>query len=293
MTIESIVGNLNDAYSQLVPGTFYTTRQLMDERCAPVDTPERRERRSEWHYAADGHIYTVEGNKVEWSITDENNNLILQNLETAFRELTQNHNYRPSNEASHAARSAASTLRVDMSFLRLSGEENEWRYLAIETATGRIKSGEEYVALNETERAVLNHLGYTAANLAELQKAKIRETRINVLNPVYVKTKVAEDPQKRDSVARASWLSNFDIFSSFSAYGRNINYNDRVRGVRRESVVAKNEVPRAPAASSEISADRCYDILLANPKSAVAALDDTKAAGLSRILEDYHAIQKS
>jgi len=50
------------------------------------------------------------------------------------------------------------------------------------------------------------------------------------------------------------------------------------------SDAAKNEVPAAP---SEMTPARCYEVLLANPAAAVQALDKVTAAGLSRIVIDY------
>ena len=297
-TIVNIPGNLL-AYRELVPNTFYTARQLMDERCAPLDTLERRERRSEWHYTADGHGYSVDGDKVEWAITDEAHNLVLLNLDDAFTQLTATDNYRPSNEASLAARSAASTLRIDMSSLRLSGNESEWRYLTIETATGRIKSGEKYVALNETEKAVLERLGYTSENLAMLHEAQITETRVYVLNPASVKTEVAKDTEQRTSLWRASRLHHFGGDSDLCAGLRDVDYHSRLRGVRREVVSelvsaegAAPETGAVPVAEPKIIAARCYDVLLADEINAAAALDPTRAEGLNRIIALYRASQE-
>ena len=292
-TIVNIPGDLL-AYAQIEPSTFYTALQLMDERCAPEDTPERRQRRAEWYYTADGHGYSVERDKVEWSITDEKNNLVLQDLDNAFRELTTTKNYLPRNEAAEVSRSATSTLRIDMSSLRLSGNDNEWCYLSINTKTGHVKSGDKYVALNDTERAVLDRLGYTAANLAELDKAGIPETRVYVLNPTYITTEVAKDPEKRTSLWRASRLSDFNSNSYFDADSHNVNDLIALRGVRRDVIREADAsetraVPSAPVAPSEITPARCYDILLADPTGAAAVLDDSNAAGLSRILADYLA----
>ena len=49
---------------------------------------------------------------------------------------------------------------------------------------------------------------------------------------------------------------------------------------------------RVPTASPEITLAHYYDLILADPMSAVKALDERKAAGLSQIVTDYHALLK-
>ena len=52
------------------------------------------------------------------------------------------------------------------------------------------------------------------------------------------------------------------------------------------------KVPRAPVAPSEITPTCCYDFLLSDEERAIAALNDTRVAGLSRILAGYRATRR-
>ena len=77
-----------------------------------------------------------------------------------------------------------------------------------------------------------------AKNMKMLKEAGIKETKIYVLNPDYVRKHAA-----KGQFARASWLGNFYIGSRFSASGRGISGDNRVCGVRRGASVSEQEAP--------------------------------------------------
>ena len=130
----------------------------------------------------------------------------------------------------------------------------------------------------------------TTEYLAELTKAGKVTTRTYFFNPDYVKQEIAKDPEGIP-IWRASRLDYFNINSSFYADNHGVSLRGALRGVPIVAIgdAAKSAVPSTPSAPPEITPARCYDTLLADPASAIKALDVTKAAGLTRIIADYLA----
>ena len=153
---------------------------------------------------------------------------------------------------------------------------------------GFVKDCYEYQQPSEVEREVIQRVGYTEEFLSMLQRShlNISETRLYVLAPDYVATEAG-----KTFVGRAAWRSSFSGYAGSSAGGRGVGIHDGLRGVRLVVVPAgdapKNvEVPSAPLVITPV---QCYNALLADEKGAIAALDDSRAAGLSRILAGYLA----
>ena len=328
MTLDRLVnirGDLREAYNKAVAGTVLHADQLMDERRTRPVTPERDDLRDQSFYTADGHGYfsTSDGD-IEWAITREADNLVLRHLNDAVNSsydqlvntVVNTGNYRPDNTEAQAAKNADGTVVVKMNQLRLSGTEKEWRYLQIRTKDGFIQTEDGYQVPNAEEQKAMTRLGYTPQNLHMLKEAGKTETKIYILNPTYVHKKITAD-RTSDSLWRASWLNIFISSSNFDASDRIININDCVRGVRKKSsndLISAQEsdtssdslrrevaagdaakigkVPRAPVAPSEITPTCCYDFLLSDEERAIAALNDTRVAGLSRILAGYRATRR-
>ncbi len=235
-TLEMIEGNLRDAYKQCVPGTMQHIDQLMNERRT---NPELR---NLWFYTANGNAYCNEGKEQVLYICREMTadgsqilNPVLKNIDDAFTQLAIKHNYRVSQVDFEAIKNDSNTVRVVLNNLSLQGNEKERRYLAISTTN--------YDTLNAEERKLAEHVYGQRTDFVEnmkmLKDAGITKTKVYVLNPDFVKAHATESP-----IARASWLNSFYDNSNFNASGRIIDYNDRVRGVRREVVVAAGDAPR-------------------------------------------------
>ncbi|MEK6863152.1 MAG: hypothetical protein AABW53_00430 [Nanoarchaeota archaeon] len=221
MSLETITGNLRDAYRQLQPGTMLHADELMNER---RDNPELRD---QWFYTADGEVYFLKGkNKTPTlAMTREAHNPVLQNIDVAFEQLINEHNYPVSQADFKQALAASDTTLIALPKLRLSIVNQEYGYLPIGNTPA------EYKKLNAEERKfaerVFGQGRDFVQNMEMLKVADISETRIYVLNPDYVRQHA-----EKGAVARASWLDNFNYYSDFYANDRSISNHDRVRGVR-------------------------------------------------------------
>jgi len=227
MALENIVGNLRDAYKQAQPGTILCVDQLMNERRSNPDL------RNNWFYTADGNVYTPDGNTL--LITREAANPILRNIDDAYTQLVQAGNFKVSTADLQAVRDAPDTVAVLLRELKLSGDNNEWRYLAIDTKKYDKKLNPE--ARKLAERVFGQGTDFTA-NMKMLRDAGITETRIYVLNPNYV-----TENAKGQAIGRASWLNDFSGSSDFSASDGDVSINGRLRGVRREASVSEPSAP--------------------------------------------------
>ena len=242
MTLETITGNLRDAYKQLQPGTMLYVDQLMNERRI------NKELCCHGFYTADGEVYFLDGadKTPTLAITREAHNPVLQNIDDAFKQLVGDGNYRPSQADVQKAIAAHDTVLVTLPNLRLSGNEAEWSYLNIGTTPA------EYAKLNQEElkfaERVYGQGDDFAKNMKMLKNAKIGETKIFVLNSDYVQ-KQAE----AGAIARASWLFSFDVDSRFYTNVRYFDDRDRVRGVRRGASVSEQEAPAGRGAQNNSS----------------------------------------
>ena len=280
MSLETITGNLRDGYKQLEAGTMLHVDEFMNER------RDNHELRSQWFYTADGEMYFLDGVKKtpNLAMTREAHNPVLKNIDSAFYQLTQEHNYHVLQPDFEQALAVIDTVLIALPTLRLSKHDAEFSYLPIATTPSK------YNKLNKEERKFAERVygqgdDFTKNMKMLKEEGKISETRIWVLNPDYVQKHAAEG-----AIARASWLDLFDGSSHFNAYGRSINLHVRVRGVRRgseasEGCGARNLGPYRTPAPNGFKTH--YDALLADSEGAVKALDDKTAAGLSRLLSSY------
>ncbi|HIG93887.1 TPA: hypothetical protein HA234_06845 [Candidatus Woesearchaeota archaeon] len=211
MTLDTIIGTLRDGSRQLEPGTMLHVDELMKER------QTNAELRTQWFYTADGQVYVMDGKNQKLAMTRGSSNPLLQDdtIDTYCDQLLQSQNYRPTREEVQRALEAPDTLLIDLSKLRLSGNEKEWRYLTIDTS--------KYNKLNNEERKFAERVygqgDDFAASMKMLKDARIPETKIFVLNPDYVQQEAQES-----ALGRASWLSNFNNNSNFNAYNRNVDF---------------------------------------------------------------------
>ena len=222
--LENIAGNLRDAYNRAVPGTVLHVDELMNERRTNDAL------RSQWFYTADGIIYRMNDHGTpELGITREPENLVLRHLNdetnSSYDQLVRNYDYRADSAEVQQAMAAESTVIIDLTKLRLQGNDSDYHYVAVSTT--------EYNNLSTEERKLAERVygqgNDFTANMNMLKDAGINKTRIFVLNPDYVRKGAAQGP-----LGRASWLSIFDNYSDFYAYDRVIISGDRVRGVRKK-----------------------------------------------------------
>lgn len=280
MKLETITDNLRNGYKQLVPETFQHVDQLMKAR---LTNPELRALR---FYTADGEQYDLtKTQEPRWAITRQPNNLVLRHIDEAYKQLISNGKYNLNPQEAETARKAESTLTVKMSDMGLKKEDDEFSFLPIKT--------NGYDKLAPLELRVAQRIYGKGKDFAKVMKmlsdARIKETRIWVLSPDYVREYASAGP-----ISRASWLDFLDGDSRFVAGSRVVVVHDCLRGVRRERAVPEGDalkntaVPSAPSEiKPEISLSVCYQALLADADKAVQALDDKTAGGLLRIVADY------
>ncbi len=283
-TLETITGDLR-AYAQLVPGTFLHADQLTTERRTNTEL------RNRWYYTADGPLYSLEGANQTPTLflTRESDNLVLRHLNdkvnSSYEQLKDTKNYRPGAGEARQSMGAKDTLQIDLTKLRLRGDDTEWRYLEIDTQKyKKLKVEERKLA----ERYFGQDTSFTA-NMRMLKEAGIDATKIFVLNPEYVQREAQTGP-----VGRASWLYGFNYISILVAYGRGVSSGSRVRGVRREASVSEPVEGVRPqgAGAQKLSVPDCYQIILAQPDEALRAMNDHTAAGLSGLVSQYLATRK-
>lgn len=225
MSLETIRGNLRPLYKELQPGTMQHVDQLMNQRFTYTKY------RYECFCTADGGVYVLDGagKTPSLAITREVHNPVLKNIDDAFEQLHQNHNYRPVQADVEQALAAPETVLIALPSLRLSGDEAEWGYLKIGTTPAK------YDKLNDEERKLAERVYGQGddfpKNMKMLKDAHIGGTRIYVLNPDYVREHAAEA-----AIARASWLDSFDDpYSYFYAVDRAFGGGSCVRGVRKKT----------------------------------------------------------
>ena len=256
-TLENRIGPLVEVVPQFVPGTWRTSAEL---------TTERRDNAAlgnNWFWTANFSLYRVEGNDEVLYFGGREANPIFNNLEAATTQLVRDYNYRPNQESVDAVVQSVTsghTLRVKLSDLALQGTDEEWRYFEINT-TNYDRT------LNPTQRAFAEHVYEQGddfvKNMAMLKTAKITKTRIEVLNPEYVR-----ENAKGGALARACYLDNN---LNFGAVGRGILvYGGAVRGV--------------PLANPYTTA---YTTLLTNPQAAAQSMTPAIVDGIENIVRLY------
>jgi hypothetical protein len=256
MKLENISGNLL-AYKELESGTFQHSDRLTTERRTNPITEDGQDLRNQWFYTADGELYTVQKGKSLWAITREPQNLVLQNIDEAYRQLTQNGNYFPGAEAGQSALEHDDTVVVDIAGLKLEKDNSVYGHFVINPKkTNKLNSQRKLVAQrifgSDEENFGLNMEMFAEAGLTPF---------VYVLTPNYVQKTLKEND--KEFVGRASWLGSFDYNSGFSAGGRGVDLRDALRGVREVAVgsAEKNVVPSVPQEEKEIVAPTMEEIL--------------------------------
>ncbi len=226
MALENVTGNLL-AYKGLEPGSFQHSDQLTTER----RTNHRL--RSPWFYTADGELYTVQKKGNLWAITREPQNLVLQNIDEAYRQLTGQDNYFPEAEAGRASLDHADTVVVDLKGLKLVKDNDEYGHFVVDPKKVKKLNSEQRKAAQRIYGPDEDNFGLNMEMFAEADKIPY----VFVLMPDYVQSRLKAND--KEFLARASWLVSFNFDSYFDACGRLVRY--ALRGVRRAITEASRE----------------------------------------------------
>ena len=229
MTIESVIGTLTEVYKLLRPESILHADELMKERRTNIEL------RNQSFYTADGEVYSLQGEDrtPTLAITRGSSNPLFQDskIDNYCPQLFNNRNYRPTPDETLRALQAEDTVLVDLTTLRLQKYDEEFSYLAINT--------EKYKTLNSEEQKLAQRVYGKDDDFAQtiqmLAGAGIRETKVYVLNPDYVRKHI-----KEGSLGRASWLNGFYGSSIFYADDRSVVNHYHARGVRRENVACSS-----------------------------------------------------
>ena len=220
MILENVIGDLL-AYKGLEPGTFQHVDQI---------TTERRDNlglRNQCFYTADGELYTVQKGKHLCVITREPQNLVLENIDEAYRQLTGQGNYFPDVEAAKASLEHEDSVVLDLKGLELlRGNDQYGHFVVNPNALNKLNS--------EQQRAAERIYGPDKESFGLNMKMFVEAGRtptVYVLMPNYVNGTLRDNNEK--FLGRASWLNYFSINSSFNANDRFVFNRDALRGVPR------------------------------------------------------------
>jgi len=243
---------LDKAYAQLVPGSIQTASQIQRQRLRDESL------RDESFITGDGCVYNVENGKAVLYLTNTALNPVLKrdNIADAVSQIRQNGNYKVKADdfsliQREAAKKNGGAKLYALSDLGLTKYDSEWSFFEIDT--------KKHDKLNKSQRALAKQVHGKGKQFGKkmemLSEAGIGNTRIYVLNPEYVQNATKDGP-----VARVGWLSNFSGSSSFSACGRGIDYYNRVRGVRRDSVAEGDaaKIMRVPSPKQVLELSKDY-----------------------------------
>lgn len=225
-SLVNIVGNLKEAYRQIVPGTMRHVDQLTTERRTNHDLKRN------WIYTSDGELYTAKEEKIIWGITREPQNLVLQNIDEAYRQLTENGNYFPILEEAQSSFEHSDTVVVDIKGLKLVKDCGEYGHFVVDPKNVKKLNSQQKLAAKRIYGPDEDNFRQNLEMFSKDGKCPL----VFVLMPDYVQHTLRQNNKKY--LGRASWLSNFNDDSSFVAIDRSIGLHLSVRGARREVLAA-------------------------------------------------------
>ncbi len=220
--------NRFDALADVVPlfakGSWRTSAELTKERVTNKDL------RDQWFYTANYGLYRVVDGTVRFAFGGREGNPVFKNVVEASRQLlSPEQNYVPLVEDIAIAVQCA-FVDVDMQDLRLRRYDDEFSYFEIDT-----KEYERTFNHVPAQRLVAEAVhgegqDFNDAMRMFQEEGKFTKTKVYVLDPDYVLSKVGEG--KAPAVARACRLNNFNN-SIFGASVRLVSDRDALRGVPR------------------------------------------------------------
>lgn len=218
-------GVLVDVFPLFDDSTIQHAHELMTARRTDASL------RNLWFWTADFPMYRVEDKEAVLYFAAREQNLIFRDIQNATSQFLTNQNYVPTKEGIDEvveASNRGAVLKVKLSDLRLQGNDKEWKYFEVDTWNP--------ASLLPAERTFAERVygqgDEFAKNMQMLREVGMNTTRVYVLSPDYVKSKV----RGNGAIARASRLGGFDGVSRFDADGRGVdNSNNGLRGVLKES----------------------------------------------------------
>jgi len=279
MALENVTGSLL-AYKELEPGTFQHVDQLTTERRTNSGL------RNQWFYTADGELYTVQTRKHLWVITREPQNLVLENIDEAYRQLTGQGNYFPDANAAQASLDHEDSVVVNLKGLKLVTDNDQYgRFVVNPKAVKKLNSEQRKAAQRiygpDEENFGLNMEMFAGAGITP---------HVFVLMPDYVQGTLRSNDKK--FVGRASWLYYFNYYSNFYADDRYVDFHLALRGVRR--VIAEGDAPENEVPHASTGNRKCWKLPL---EDILACLGDDVAPSVrpaieARITEVYRKAYK-
>jgi len=271
-------GRLLDIAKQVDLNTVQHAREIQKDRLNDKDL------RGMWFWTADFPLYTMENKEVTLYLADIENNLIFKNLDDAVSQLRNKNNYFPKDSDISKVINSTTTLKTELSDLKLQNLDNEWSYFEIYTASKTEDKKHNYDSLNPAQKAIAEKVhgqGEDFHNTMKmLNKSGIATTKIYVLNPDYVKKTLNSNDAK--SLARGSFLSSFGNLSDFNAYYGDVDYNNRrLRGVSSEA--------RSAEAQKIDQYDEALKLITGNPSESLQRMQKNPnyATGLNALIGSY------
>jgi len=262
MALETVTGSLL-AYKELEPGTFQHVDQITTER------RDNRGLRDRWFYTADGELYTVQKRKHLWVITREPQNLVLRNIDEAYRQLTSQGNYFPDAEAAKTSLEHEDSVVIDLKGLRLARDNDQYGHFAVNPRAVKKLNPEQRRAAQRIYGPDEKKFGLNMEMFAEARKTLY----VFVLTPDYVQGALRNNDQK--FLGRASWLNYFN--NDFYVDVRYVDSRYALRGVRR---VIAEALPLQSHERSDLSDAPKNEVLQAPPEA-----QEKQVVTLERMLE--------
>ncbi|MEK6939894.1 MAG: hypothetical protein AABX31_04150, partial [Nanoarchaeota archaeon] len=206
-------------------------------------------------YTSDGILYYLDSEETPWlAITDQEHNLVLQNLDSADHQFAKRGNYYPDLDQANVAIAALTTKRFNLYNLQLKRYNEELSFFEIPTGS--------YQSLNQDQlRLVEAVYGQSeedlAANMKMLKQKFIGKTKMWIVNPEYVQKYASQGP-----LARVSWLNDFTHASNFNADCKTIYQHMHVRGVRRKNKDVHTPKNQSPKLNAEMLSPTKANILM-------------------------------
>ncbi len=243
MVLENVTGTLL-AYKELEPGTFQHSDQLTTERRTNHGL------RNQAFYTADGELYTVRRNNNLWAVTRLPQNLVLSDLDEAYRQLTRRStyqsNYLPSPEKAKQALSHEDTVIVEHEGLELERSGDKYGYFMLDPKQVKKLNSEQRRAAQRIFGPDSDSFDQNMEMFARAQKI----LHVFVLMPEYVRRVLKKSGQR--FLMQASSLSYFRNSSNFYANEDYIYDLCALRGIRKITEASRKEVTNG-AEQSDLS----------------------------------------
>ena len=209
LNLEIKTGQFKDIFTLFNPSTIQHSDELTDARREEQDLKE--ELRNTWFWTADGPLYNTENKEPTLYLTRLSNNLVFRHFPESVDQIFCTGNYTPDPKEAKKVTEAEDTLVIPLRGLNFEKHDNnEFGYFKFPPLNHK---------LNKYQRRLVERAfgqDNFERNMKMLSDADIKETRIWILNPNYVKEKT----KKGVYIARVARLYDFADDWWFYADGR-------------------------------------------------------------------------